>query len=136
MIFEVGDIVRLRSGGPPMTVAEVAEREGLTRVRCRYFAGVEHSVLPFDSRLLVPLRSAVNPQGEEVFAPVPPEPVRQIRMVTGFNGVPIQDNARVKIIRSGVIGRVALYSDGIIRVITEDNVIVQVEHGWELEPVG
>lgn len=35
--FDIGDIVRLKSGGPDMTVAEVGEIEGRPTVWCTWF---------------------------------------------------------------------------------------------------
>lgn len=35
--FEVGDIVILKSGGPPMTVTETWEDDGVEMARCSWF---------------------------------------------------------------------------------------------------
>ena len=40
MTFKVGDIVQLRSGGPPMTVAQVnTNMVGFTEIKCHWFFG-------------------------------------------------------------------------------------------------
>ncbi len=52
--FKVGDIVELKSGGPPMTVAEVnTNMVGHTEIVCRwFFAKMEQAT--FTPDLLVP----------------------------------------------------------------------------------
>ena len=51
--FKVGDIVRLKSGGPAMTVQEVL---GESRFRCQWFGGrkLESGVFPIQSLVAAP----------------------------------------------------------------------------------
>jgi len=37
--FEVGDVVKLKSGSPNMTIVEIDTYEGILKARCRWFAG-------------------------------------------------------------------------------------------------
>lgn len=39
MIFKEGDVVRLKSGGPRMTVTNVGDRLGTASVWCSWFVG-------------------------------------------------------------------------------------------------
>lgn len=39
--FEVGDIVRLKSGGPEMTIKETRNDVDYTSVMCQWFAGAK-----------------------------------------------------------------------------------------------
>lgn len=41
--IKVGDVVRLKSGGPPMTVVEVL---GSSTVRCGYFVDLQYQHTP------------------------------------------------------------------------------------------
>jgi uncharacterized protein YodC (DUF2158 family) len=52
--FKKGDVVRLRSGGPDMTVDDVSTLTGKPRVRCVWFAGRKHEAAMFDPTNLVP----------------------------------------------------------------------------------
>lgn len=49
--FKPGDIVQLKSGGPPMTVASHDASMGKGTVRCQWFAGkkMESGYFPADS---------------------------------------------------------------------------------------
>lgn len=47
--FKPGDVVRLKSGGPKMTVAEI--REG--RVLCQWFTGDKREIAGFEPATLV-----------------------------------------------------------------------------------
>jgi uncharacterized protein YodC (DUF2158 family) len=40
--FNVGDVVRLKSGGPLMTIAWIGERYGTPAIGCSWFQGVKH----------------------------------------------------------------------------------------------
>ncbi|MCQ4277353.1 YodC family protein [Stutzerimonas degradans] len=57
--FNVGDIVKLKSGGPDMTVQQVFDNESKTHA-CQWFAGKKLEVgrFPFDS--LEPVRGPGN----------------------------------------------------------------------------
>lgn len=51
MKFKVGDIVRLKSGGPNMTIQEIGQSLGLNRrweAECVWFAGRKHQSATFD----------------------------------------------------------------------------------------
>ena len=50
-IFNVGDIVQLKSGGPEMTVRILPGTGGGNQYVCRWFAGkkLEQGTFPFDS---------------------------------------------------------------------------------------
>ena len=54
--FKVGDLVELKSGGPPMTVEDPAhfslDRKSAT-VRCTWFAGKKHEVGYFNADVLM-----------------------------------------------------------------------------------
>lgn len=39
--FNVGDVVRLKSGGPKMTVTQIGERLGAPTVWCSWFDGTK-----------------------------------------------------------------------------------------------
>jgi uncharacterized protein YodC (DUF2158 family) len=61
--FRPGDQVRLRSGGPPMTVLGVNARSG--EVKCSWFdAGQAFHQEPFPPDALVLLESVEQPRGE------------------------------------------------------------------------
>ena len=52
--FKAGDIVELKSGGPPMTVAEVKDdMMDLSYVRCVWFAGAKREGANFKPETLV-----------------------------------------------------------------------------------
>jgi uncharacterized protein YodC (DUF2158 family) len=50
MAFSVGDIVQLKSGGPKMTVNDVARGDG--KVVCVWFAGAKREVGTFEPATL------------------------------------------------------------------------------------
>lgn len=73
MKFTIGDGVRLRSGGPEMTVSQIdaPDAEGAEFAHCLWFDGAEASECAFDTRTIVLLSKAVTP----VVLPEPnPEP--------------------------------------------------------------
>ena len=37
-MFKVGDVVKLKSGGPDMTIAEITESNGRTEYLCKWFS--------------------------------------------------------------------------------------------------
>lgn len=49
MTFKVGDIVQLKSGGPKMTVVQVASA---VNVYCAWFAGAKHERANFHTEAL------------------------------------------------------------------------------------
>lgn len=53
--FKKGEIVRLKSGGPDMTVDNLVTLTGHPRVRCTWFAGAKHQSAMFDPSTLVPV---------------------------------------------------------------------------------
>lgn len=55
--MRVGDVVRLKSGGPDMTVAELGMPEGEPRVWCEWFSGTEKRCAPFHPEMVVPCES-------------------------------------------------------------------------------
>ena len=57
---EIGSIVRLKSGGPPMTV--VADLGG-GRVQCRWFSGSVPHRGPFPVAALAPVETETGPTG-------------------------------------------------------------------------
>lgn len=52
--FKKGDIVRLKSGGPDMTIDDIVTLTGKSRVRCVWFAGRKHESALFEPSSLVP----------------------------------------------------------------------------------
>lgn len=40
--FKPGDVVRLKSGGPAMTVTAIGEHMGETKAFCEWFEGTKH----------------------------------------------------------------------------------------------
>ena len=63
--FEVGAVVRLKSGGPRMTV--VGRMWGSDQLLCNWFEGVRSHMGSFPAKALVgaPAEEAAAPQGEE-----------------------------------------------------------------------
>jgi uncharacterized protein YodC (DUF2158 family) len=57
--FKVGDVVRLKSGGPNMTIGEIGD----TGVYCQWFAGDKPSASLFDSETLVKVEETPNRRG-------------------------------------------------------------------------
>ena len=53
MDFKIGDIVRLKSGGPSMTVVEAAGPD-IQYVSCAWFAGSRKEVGSFPPEALIP----------------------------------------------------------------------------------
>jgi uncharacterized protein YodC (DUF2158 family) len=51
--FKVGDVVELKSGGPPMTVDMILGQNG-QRVGCSWFVGTEHKTGQFAQDALKP----------------------------------------------------------------------------------
>lgn len=49
--FKVGDVVRLKSGGPDMTVTNVGKESGMLTVWCAWFVGTkqEKGYFPADA---------------------------------------------------------------------------------------
>lgn len=49
--FNIGDIVKLKSGGPDMTVQAATEWQGKVSYKCQWFAGkkLEGGAFPADS---------------------------------------------------------------------------------------
>jgi len=51
-MFEIGEVVQLKSGGPPMTVTQVS-KDGEDVTRCIWFAGTKTTEQAFKSVLLM-----------------------------------------------------------------------------------
>jgi uncharacterized protein YodC (DUF2158 family) len=60
---KIGDVVRLKSGSPAMTVVElIPEQNGITYVTCRWFAMDETEILDVSPG---PLEAWVKPVGSD-----------------------------------------------------------------------
>ena len=74
---KVGDIVELKSGGPPMTVADVSVNLlGHTEVKCQWFFGTMETGF-FDPRLLKP--GQARPLEELRSMSGPPQPYGEMQ---------------------------------------------------------
>ena len=60
MAFSIGDVVKLKSGGPPMTVSYGPYENGGTSVECFWFNGSGYSHQDFRVEML----EAAEPGGE------------------------------------------------------------------------
>lgn len=71
MTFKVGDIVQLKSGGPPMTVTQVnTNLVGFSEVKCQWFFGqmetgtfIPDVLIPSDPRPFEELKGAFSSGG-------------------------------------------------------------------------
>lgn len=57
MAVKIGDIVQLKSGGPPMTVTATM---GAGKFRCSWFAGAKHDAAVFPEAVLEPAEAGTR----------------------------------------------------------------------------
>ena len=60
--FKSGDVVRLKSGGPNMTVTEIGEKNGEARAFCEWFDGEERHQEAFVLAVIEPSTSDARPK--------------------------------------------------------------------------
>jgi uncharacterized protein YodC (DUF2158 family) len=71
MDFKPGDIVRLKSGGPPMVVDEIDKKQTPTIIACLWFDGSQLEDGEFSPTSLVPVADAAPAPPAETPAPPP-----------------------------------------------------------------
>ncbi len=82
-LFKVGDIVELKSGGPPMTVIQVSTNlVGSTVLTCEWFFGIMQTAM-FRPDVLIPSKPR---KFEELKGPYAPSPVASIGVEGGEDG--------------------------------------------------
>jgi uncharacterized protein YodC (DUF2158 family) len=69
MAFKVGDLVKLKSGGPTMTVTRVDDLGIRTIVRCTWFAGSKNERGDFPLETLVPVPPVTKKNGNNDISP-------------------------------------------------------------------